>query len=1227
MSNIIKSTFSIIAIVFLPFSIFAQTAYETDAVDYYVSDNAANESLEEVNFVMCMMNAMAADKMVNRGPYKVSLYEDDCDAAADASATNGAAAKPKSAKSAETKKSTTTTTGSTAKTVTIGYADVTRADTSSPQKMKAWVEIKGQVEDWAENMSPDMLATMPGGGKEPDITVYLEMLTTTAPSATSQFGEFDLAMSFTLSNFSQLGPCPDESATAAQKVEVGCALPAGASVGGGRILASGDTITYVDYSPGDPPVSAVLKFTGDIIEGIATKESGFGSGAPDYNWFDMEKKEAFVIDNGAAAVYCSKTIAAGILDFDDFVETDGYRLPKMTAVTLPHVPSGTSDVENCYSLKESDANKNVHRYGVYDLNGDRAALTGVSAFPMTANVTDGDGAEIELFGWADNWNIHVDNPGNVKLWDESTIFTKEQYAGETGTALQIKIAEANQRMTKYEKSYLALSDLDKLTMITWINPNDDTFGAGYQALGFTGSEAEYSGSYNKTNEKWTITKKIDWSSGWNETTLGTPIEFTNAQAISALSSTNEDSYTQQKEPMNGLQINTWRLKITDYLQGAALSASAAENIQYWWLGGPSEYTGPSDKYFGGYPWGKDTGDQPGIDLENLQGLINGTANARPIKVKGYFGNLPNSGSGNTNIVVKLTHGDDAVRSGTGDQVTFTLPFAWSSTGSAMTMSIAAGTTITGIYNDGGAAASVSVALSEIISKTFTMDVDGDAAFEVQFNSILKDLKTMSASFASFFSDGQQVNMLIDFGALPVYTVESQSEVVNKFALTTTVKSSPGVNAADAWTNERGLWAWSPDTGNGYDIGIETLRNPTSNSVANGIQMETRTELTPSQYPAKLKCVFNCTSASTINATASAAKALSDYGTVVSPYIPATVQYVKSGDQINEYYPGVLATDTVTYTPDGLVIKDAGGTAMGFASSITEEDVRKGNYKNIPSEYYTESLEWGIRVNKLLGGTDAEIATQLATLECERSDNTKVVSNTNAYRDTHPIFSATATRYCENAFYDGGGPTTWYEMEFGAAEWQRKKYAKDAASGLYVNFSKPKVLYYDVPDDAAAYGNDAGKSVRLDFGGFGDLWGIPGNVINVQTGEVIGEFVNEWNDDYRYVQRFAIEPHSTQAAGYPVLYEKATEITYKVKALEGEQWLKKKDSAKGTLSYTLAVTDLPKFSTIRYVSPTIFSATGGEATVNPDSIGAIPAASTLINSGKPAVIHGDLAVTF
>ena len=145
-------------------------------------------------------------------------------------------------------------------------------------------------------------------------------------------------------------------------------------------------------------------------------------------------------------------------------------------------------------------------------------------------------------------------------------------------------------------------------------------------------------------------------------------------------------------------------------------------------------------------------------------------------------------------------------------------------------------------------------------------------------------------------------------------------------------------------------------------------------------MESRQELTPADYPAKFKCVFFCTSAATINATADAAKALNGSpGTVVSPHIPTTVQYVKSGDQQGYHYPGILATDVVTYTPDGLGIKDWSGNVMGFASTITENDVSTANFKNIPQEYYTEELAWGIRTGRMLGGTDAEIATELAKL--------------------------------------------------------------------------------------------------------------------------------------------------------------------------------------------------------------------------------------------------------
>ena len=1212
MSNLVRNIF-LMLIVWLPFSLNAQTAYESDTVDFFVSDNAANDALEEVNFIMCMMNAMGFAEMVNRGPYKISLYEDDCKSA-DTSSSDAAAAKPKSAQSAQsTKKSESGATGSTAKTVTVAYANVTRASNSSPQIANAWVELAPELEDWAEDMSQAQLSTMPDA-YSPAITVYIKMTTTSPPSATSQFGLFDMQMSFALGENQDM--CGSEfPGSTEDKLEAGCLMLAGSSAGGARIKASGGQITYVSYTMNDAPLRTVLSYSGDKIEGVTVDTTGYEVGSfPNQEWVEMEVMSGFSIDNGDAAVYCSKVISAATLDFEDAsMSAEGFFIPGSTAVTLPDSNSGLTTAETCYSLKDSDAQKNIHRYGVYNVDGTRATLSGQAAFPMNATVEDADGNDVELFGWADYWNIYVDDWENPGLWDADTVWTKEQFAGETGPALQIKIASANQRVTKYTKSYLALNDLDKLTMVSWISGNDDRWGSAYQSLGFPAVEREYEGSYNKANATWTFTKSIDWSSGWNETTLGTPITFTNTEYLAAMSVTYEDPYTQKQPAMNGLQLNTWRIKVTDYLQGDTLSASATENVQYWWLGGVNSGT------FGGYPWGKDSGDGPGIDLENLLGLINGTANARPIKVKGYFGNLPNSGSGSTNIVVKLTHGDDSTRSGTEDQVTFTLPFAWSSTGSSMTMSIAQGTTISGIYNDGGTAANVNVNLTQAISETFSMNSDGDAAFEVQFNSILKDLKSMTASFASFFSDGQQVNVNIDFGALDVYTAESQSDAADAFGVTLTVKSAPDANAADAWTEERGFWAWSPDTGNGYDIPTETFQNPTDNTSTYGIQVESRQELTPADYPAKFKCVFFCTSAATINATADAAKALNgSLGTVVSPHIPTTVQYVKSGDQQGYHYPGILATDVVTYTPDGLGIKDGSGNVMGFASTITENDVSTANFKNIPQEYYTEELAWGIRTGRMLGGTDAEIATELAKLECNRSDNSKPLSDTNKYRDTHPVFSANATRYCEDAFWEGTGPTTWYELEFGASEWQRKKYAKDTATGNYVNFARPETLYYAVPDDATAYTKDAGKNVRLEFGGFGELWGIPGQVINVLTGEALGEFYDgEWNDNLRYVQRFALEAYNGVD---PVLTKKGSDTTYKVKALEGEQWLAKKDAALGTLSYSKTAEDLPPFSDIQILGPKDMN---GED--NAGSIGLIPTTG-LFNDGKPSVIHGEVVAT-
>ena len=67
-------------------------------------------------------------------------------------------------------------------------------------------------------------------------------------------------------------------------------------------------------------------------------------------------------------------------------------------------------------------------------------------------------------------------------------------------------------------------------------------------------------------------------------------------------------------------------------------------------------------------------------------------------------------------------------------------------------------------------------------------------------------------------------------------------------------------------------------------------------------------------------------------------------------------------------------------------------------------------------------------------------------------------------------------------------------------------------------------------------------------------------MNYETGEVIGEYVEQWKDEYRWVQRFVIPDGSilTDSSGAEFL----------VKALRGEEWLGIKDSAIGSLNTLL-----------------------------------------------------------
>jgi hypothetical protein len=106
----------------------------------------------------------------------------------------------------------------------------------------------------------------------------------------------------------------------------------------------------------------------------------------------------------------------------------------------------------------------------------------------------------------------------------------------------------------------------------------------------------------------------------------------------------------------------------------------------------------------------------------------------------------------------------------------------------------------------------------------------------------------------------------------------------------------------------------------------------------------------------------------------------------------------------------------------------------------------------------------------------------------------------------------STRFCEEKIEQ---IDTYYQWETGPNQWNQFAALKDG-QGAFVNFDAPLQVNYTVPA-GAAYGNYAGKTLVLQYGGFGELWGIPGECVSRLTNEK----VSCDTPDTRYVPAFVI----------------------------------------------------------------------------------------------------------
>jgi hypothetical protein len=291
--------------------------------------------------------------------------------------------------------------------------------------------------------------------------------------------------------------------------------------------------------------------------------------------------------------------------------------------------------------------------------------------------------------------------------------------------------------------------------------------------------------------------------------------------------------------------------------------------------------------------------------------------------------------------------------------------------------------------------------------------------------------------------------------------------------------------------------------------------------------------------------------------------------------------------------------------DGEITENGEVVSIGITEEILEMLVVRGESyapgllqgaaAEVEGLYSTrrEDLSWGIRSGPLV------LASDLGELECSKHPDS------GAYVDLPPpdftAAEAQETRYCvERLLYEPD--LTTYRL---IVEVQPSFDVFDSGGNAFA-FDRTKEMSYEVPDDESRYGEDAGKKLRLTYYGFGTLSGIPHQVVDIRTGETLGQYFDrEWLESYRYLPRFII-PDGAEVTDI------ASSFRYRVKALEGLEHLTPEPEARGSVSYSLLDEESLSESVLIDVGPS------GAAE---RFIGEIPAKSDMMMGGKPAVESG------
>lgn len=374
-----------------------------------------------------------------------------------------------------------------------------------------------------------------------------------------------------------------------------------------------------------------------------------------------------------------------------------------------------------------------------------------------------------------------------------------------------------------------------------------------------------------------------------------------------------------------------------------------------------------------------------------------------------------------------------------------------------------------------------------------------------------------------------------------------------------------VLAADMLTaSPYGLFGWSQALGGDFAISYADFANLATGLSNTPVITHTQDIVYPADFAALrgLKCIGDCPTAADIALA-------SPNGSVASPF----------GATANAGWLAVPLANLTSYTLNATT-----GNLVDPANTVVVNTATTGNLTN------------GIQSGRMVAAADMQAL-----------DTAKVTANA-AVLGSSPAGSYTLS--------DVDLISTYYIWETGPNSWNQVAVLKDAA-GANVKFDAPLQVNFAVPNTPAKYGNFAGGTIQLQYGGVGNLWGIPYKCVDLTTNAACNFAAGGTTaSDMRWAPEFSIP--FDPAVGVVTVANTVGAVTagtqYLAKGLDVERRLAKV----ALTTCTNAGLTLPAAAGITLPDATGFQDPGPAGGIN--YIGVAPVLNPM---PAPRVIHGDV----